>query len=129
MKSPTGLGRGPRIVIALVCGLLVIGAAIAAHGWYHEQYSWPRKIQMEVLGEVIVDHDSLLSFEGSAHWGQGMFRWTYAVPRGTPGALQRYCPRQTLLHCEFVKHGKPEEEVTTSVSFKEGMVTIEEWWM
>jgi hypothetical protein len=113
--------------VASAC--VVLGAGVAAYGWYNDQYVWPQKIQIEVLGEVIVAHDSLRSFEGYAHWGQGMYRWTYDARNATDSAWMKYCASQVVEHCQFTRHGDPEKQVKTSVSYKDGVVTIEESWM
>jgi hypothetical protein len=123
------LGRRWKITIAAVSGCVVICASLWAWGWYNEQYAWPRKIQIELLGEVIVAHDSLRSFEGSAHWGVGRFRWTHVAPSNPGSAWMKLCPSQVTEDCEFIRHGKPEDQVRTSVSYKDGVVTIEEWWL
>jgi hypothetical protein len=115
-------------LVALGVGILAV-AGVAAHSWYYEHYAWPRKIQIEVLGEVIVDHSLFQSFEGNAHWGQGMFRWKYSVPTASGSAWMKYCGSQAIEQCEFILPGRPEDEVETSVSYKDGVLTIEEWWM
>jgi hypothetical protein len=107
----------------------VITAGFEAYGWYYNHYAWPRKIQIGLLGEVIVTHDTLRSFEGVAHYGQGMFRWKYAAPRAANSAWMKYCPTQDIEHCQFIRHGAPTNQVDTSVSYTDGVVTIEEWWM
>ena len=129
MSSRPHLVNHWKIAIIVVAGCLALGAVTTAYSWYNRHYAWPRKIQMEVLGEVIVSHDSLRSFEGDAHYGEGMFRWTYVVPTTAASALTKYCASQPVEGCQFIKHGEPEDQVSTSVSFKDGIVTIEEWWM
>ena len=112
-----------------LCAVAIAAVGVASYGWYYEHYAWPQKIQVEVLGEVIVDHKSFRSFEGNAHWGQGMFRWKFTAPGDLGSAWMKYCGSQPIERCEFVLPGKPEEEVKTSVSYKNGVITIEEWWM
>jgi hypothetical protein len=107
----------------------VIVVGTSAYSWYSKHYAWPRKIQIEVLGEVIVSHDSLRKFEGNAHFGQGMFRWTYDAPSAAGSAWTKYCASQDVKVCSFVELGAPEDQVETSVSYKDGVVTIEEWWL
>ena len=79
MNSRSHLSRGWKIAISIFCGGVVIAAGFEAYGWYYNHYAWPRKIQIELLGEVIVTHDTLRS-----------------------------------------RH---------KLSYTEGVVTIEEWWM
>ena len=129
MATPVRTSRRRKItLIGLGVGIVAV-AGMALYSWYYEHYAWPRKIQVEILGEVIVDHSSFESFEGAGHFGQGMFRWKYAVPLATGGPWMKYCGSQAVEKCEFVLPGKPEGEVVTSVSYKNGVVTIEEWWM
>jgi hypothetical protein len=121
-------GRWRIAVIAL--GIVVVAVAgVSAHGWYYDHYVWPRKIQLEVLGEVIVDHTTFLSFEDTVHWGQGFYRWKFAAPRAPGSAWMKYCGSKPTASCEFVLPGNPEARVETSVSYKDGVITIEEWWM
>jgi hypothetical protein len=121
--------RRMAVLIISLCVVAVAAVGTAAYGWYYKHYAWPRKIQVEVLGEAIVDHKSFRSVEGSAHWGQGMFRWQYDAPTAVDSAWTKYCGAQPIQHCEFVVPGRPEAEVETSVSYKNGVITIEEWWM
>lgn len=117
------------IVIGAIAGCLIFGACVAGYQWYYKQYAWPRQIQVALLGEEIVTHDSLRSYEGSAAYGQGMFRWKYTAPSAPGSAWMKHCPSQIVQGCEFTKLGKPEDEVETSVSYKDGIVTIQEWWL
>ena len=112
-----------------MAGCVAVGACVAAYSWYDRQIAWPRKIQVEILGEEIVSHSLLRSYEGSAAMGQGMFRWTYVAPEAPGSTWTKFCPSQVIDGCEFTKLGKPEDQVETSVSYKDGVVTIEEWWM
>jgi len=121
--------RRIKVVSVTLCAVAVAALGVAAYDWYYRHYVWPREIQVEVLGEVIVEHNLLRSFEGSAHWGQGTFRWQYIAPTTSGSAWKKYCGVQPIEHCEFVVPGKPEAEVETSVSYKNGVITIEEWWM
>jgi hypothetical protein len=129
VASRLHLGRRWKIAIAIAVGCLAVGSVTAGYSWYYRHYAWPRKIQIEVLGEVIVSHDSFRSFEGSAHFGQGMFRWTYVAPNALGSTWAKYCVQQAVHDCSFIKQGEPEDQVKTSVSYKDGIVTIEEWWM
>ena len=129
VASRSHLSRRWKIATVALAGCLGVGACVAGYSWYDERYAWPRRIQIEILGEEIVTHDTLRSYEGSAAYGQGMFRWIYVVPKVPGGAWAKHCPLQVVEGCEFTKLGKPEDQVETSVSYKEGVVTIEEWWM
>ena len=129
MTSRLHLSRRWKIGIVAIAACLGIAACIAAYSWYDEQYAWPRKIQIEILGEEIVTHGSFRSYEGSAAYGQGMFRWTYLAPTAPGSAWIKLCPSQVVEGCEFTRVGKPADQVETSVSYKKGVVTIEEWWM
>jgi hypothetical protein len=127
--TPKRTSRRRKITLAGLCVGIAAVTGLATHGWYYDHYEWPRKIQVEVLGEVVVDHSSFRSFEGNAHWGQGMFRWKYTVPPAPGSAWMKYCGSQAIEKCEYVMRGQPEDDVMTYVSYKDGVLTIEEWWM
>jgi len=129
VASRLHLSRRWKIAFAAIVGCLSFGACIAAYSWYDKQFAWPRKIQIEILGEEIVTHDSLRGYEGSAAYGQGMFRWTYVAPKAPGSTWMKHCPSHVVEGCKFTKRGKPEAQVETSISYKDGLVTIEEWWM
>ena len=129
VASRLHVSRRWKIATLAITGCLGVGACIAAYGWYDERYAWPRKIQIEILGEEIVTHESLRSYEASAAYGQGIFRWTYVAPSAPGSRWMKHCPSQVVEGCEFTKAGSPGDQVKTSVSYKDGVVTIEEWWM
>lgn len=96
------LSRHLKIASVAIIGCLGVGACVAAaYSWYDERYAWPRRIQIEILGEEIVTYSTWM----------------------------KHCPSQVVEGCEFTKFAKPEDLVETSVSYKNGLVTIEEWWM
>jgi hypothetical protein len=127
--APVRKVRRYRVAVGLVLALVTIASGVYARGWYYERFVWPKKIQMEVLGEVLVSHDSLRDFEGSLHRGQGMLRWTYDMPSASMSMLAKYCDGSPAERCHFVKQGEPEPEVKTSVSYKNRLVVVEEWWL
>ena len=127
--TPQRKDRRFRIAVGAALALVLVGIGVYVRGWYYERFTWPKKIQMEVLGEVLVSHDSLRDFEGSLHWGQGMLRWTYAMPSANMSMLTKYCDGRPAERCHFVRQGEPETEVKTSVSYKDGLVVVEEWWL
>jgi len=129
VQTPARTSEWRKILLISLAVCVVAATGVAAYTWYYEHYEWPRKIQTEILGQVIVDHSSFQSFEGSSHWGQGMFRWRYTAPPAAVNDWRKYCGSQAIEKCEFILSGQPEEDVKTSVSYKDGVVTIEEWWM
>jgi hypothetical protein len=82
--------RGVKIGVWVAIGIVVAAIAIYGQGWYFDRYTWPRKIQREILGKVVVEHGALLTYAGFSHFGQGGFRWTYRVEPTNP-TIAEYC--------------------------------------
>lgn len=116
-----------RGLLMSVAGLTVIAAAWSSWTWYYRSFVWPREIQTSILGSPIVDGRSLLGREGYSHYGEGMFRWRYRIYDGN-SELARHCPDQRLTDCEFTKSRRVSAGVVQSITYSDGVLTVEEVW-
>jgi hypothetical protein len=114
-------------LIAVVCLVGIGGAAAGTYDWYYKRYLWPADIQDHLFGDRLVDASTLLKCEGSAAWGQGMFRWTYRIDI-SDGRLRKLCGSQPLGTCRFVKVRHLKSGVDLDATYVGGVLTLEEWW-
>ena len=120
--------RGLKIGVWIGIGTVVAAIAIYAQGWYYDRYTWPKKIQREILGKVIVEHSALLTYEGFSHFGQGGFQWTYRFEPSNP-AVAEFCGIQPVERCHFQRTGKPAPHVETAIVYDARTLVVEEDWL
>jgi hypothetical protein len=119
-----------RTKFLAIAAVTIAATIVGTYGWMwvHTRVRWPLRIQRELLGREIVGYRSLAHYDGSAHWGQGSFRWTYQLI--LPNALAKeLCQSQPAESCHFERQGSPEHNVDTYIVYDHGRLTIEEWWM
>jgi hypothetical protein len=119
------LTRRHIVIAALAC--VVVAATFIARNWYYERYVWPREIQQQLLGGLLAPSGSLLQYEGYSHYGQGSFRWRYNVEKDS-SLLRVLCGSQPIDSCIFRKARMVSKDVTQSVSYEGGILTVEEDW-
>ena len=120
--------RRTKVLAIAAVAIVAAIAGTCVWMWVDTRVRWPLRIQHELLGREIVGYGSLTQYEGSAHWGQGSFRWTYQfiLPSSLTGEL---CQGQRTESCHFERRGSPEHNVDTYIVYDHGRLTIEEWWM
>jgi hypothetical protein len=119
--------RSLRIGIAVtsVCVVIISGELFRER--YYERHTWPKKIQVELLGRAIVTSTELQRFESSRTMRGSSFSWFYR-PGSNREDLTQYCPNQSLQTCTFAREGHPENRVTTYIYMESGVVNIQEVW-
>ena len=122
------MNRRVKIGAWVLFGGAIAAVATFAQGWHYDQYTWPRRIQREILGHEIVEHSDLLRYEGFSHWGQGSFQWTYRILPSNP-AIAEYCGAQPVATCHFQRSGKPAPNIETGIVCVGGKVIVEEDWL
>lgn len=117
-----------RSLIAVLAAILLLGAALWGWNWHYRRDVWPKEIQASVLGAQVVGPDELASSEGFSAYGEGAFRWTYRIGTKDLMALAEYCNGQELETCRFTKSKRLNDGVVQSVTYSDGVLTIEEIW-
>jgi hypothetical protein len=113
------------LVAAVACAALA--GLSAAQRWYYRHYVWPREIQQQLLGGQLAPSSSLVEYDGYSHYGQGAFRWRYKVEQQSK-LLGTLCGDQRVDQCVFHRTRMLSDDVTQSVSYERGVLTVEEDW-
>jgi hypothetical protein len=113
------------LTVTSVCVVIISGEVLRER--HYERHTWPKKIQVELLGHAIVTSTELQRFESSRTMRGSSFSWLYR-PGLSRQDLTQYCPNQSLQTCVFAKEGHPENRVTTYIFMESGMVNIQEVW-
>lgn len=117
-----------RLLIVALAGIVLVGAALWGWNWQYRRYAWPKEIQTSVLGVQVVGSDELMSSEGFSAYGEGMFRWMYRVSPEDFIPLAQYCNGQEVSACQFTRTKRLSDGVVQSVTYAEGVLTVEELW-
>lgn len=116
---------------SIIAALAVGGVCLAAASWGYDRHYfgaiWPETVQKEVVGTTLVTEDALIASERHFAMGEGFARWRYRVEGQNP-ALRHLCGTTDLPRCSFTKSRQIEEGVGLTVTFSEGILTVEEWW-
>ena len=69
----------------------------------------------------------LVASDGFSAYGEGVFRWNYKIP---PDAekLRLICGHQGATACRFMKSKRLNDGVAQSVTYADGLLTVEEVW-
>jgi hypothetical protein len=113
------------LVASVACSALA--GLYVAHNWYYRRYVWPCEIQQQLLGGLLAPSNSLLEYDGYSHYGQGAFRWRYKVEQHSK-LLGKLCGNQRLDQCVFHRTRMLSDDLTQSVSYRSGVLTVEEDW-
>ena len=100
----------------------------ALQGWYYQRYEWPADIQNRLFGRQVVDDDTLIKYEGYAHFGQGAFTWYYAVDAESLPRIARFCGQQPIKTCQFDRSYKLQEGIDLYARYSGGVMLLDESW-
>ncbi len=117
-----------RTVIAALAGLVLVSAVAMGWNWHYRRHVWPKEIQAGVLGAQVVGSDELTTSEGFSAYGEGVFRWTYRISAADRTSLAQYCKGQELSDCRFSMSRQLNDGVFQSVTYRHGMLPVEEVW-
>lgn len=116
------------IWLAWLASVTVVGALILwCYSWYYDEYQWPKEIQLNLTGRVLVSSKFLINRTGSSHYGQGMYRWYYSIDRPS-AALVQLCSVTDYTRCRFgLSH--TTDNISRSIRFDGKVLTVEEVWL
>lgn len=113
------------LIAAFACAALA--TLYCVQNWYYEHYVGPREIQQQLLGGLLAPSSSLLDYDGYSHYGQGAFRWRYKVDPHSK-LLGTLCGDQRIDQCVFHRTRMLSDDVTQSIRYEAGVLTVEEDW-
>lgn len=117
-----------RFLLAALTAILLLSVTLFVWNWHCRRYAWPQEIQISVLGVQVARCDELVSSEGFSAYGQGVFRWTYRIAAKGSSPLAQFCYGHGPDTCQFSKTKRLNDGVVQSVTYDDGMLTVEEIW-
>jgi hypothetical protein len=122
------MARTLKVCLLVVGALVLIGTAAWGYDWYHEHYIEPKRLQMLLLGRVVVTPKDLKEIKSSFGIRGGSIGWLYR-PESLTNDLAAFCAGRALQDCRFSKDAKINDNATWIYVFMEdGVLQIQEAW-
>lgn len=110
--------------IFITFGCMTIGFVL--YNWYYTRYLWPADIQRSVTGVELALPSALSNYDGFSAYGQGAHQWRYDTVENP--RLRQMCSPTPVSRCRFSKTRRLSSDVEQTVSFKAGVLIVEEVW-